>query len=52
MIAPFGTEIAKTPGYSGNRYSVGYMDDFGGMVIRIFNCSAVDCQIQPAEKKK
>lgn len=52
MIAPFGTEIAKTPGYSGNRYSVGYMDDFGGMVIRIFNCSAVDCQILPAEKKK
>lgn len=47
MIAPFATEWVKTPGYSGIRYSVGYMDDFGGIVIRIFNCLSVTCQIQP-----
>lgn len=52
MIAPFGTEIVKTPGYSGDHYSLGYMDDFGGLVLRIFNCSSVECQIQPAEKNK
>lgn len=52
MIAPFGTETVKTPGYSGRHYTIGYMDDFGGMKMRTFNCSAVDCQIQPAEKKK
>ncbi|AHM71264.1 fimbrial biogenesis chaperone [Yersinia hibernica] len=52
MIAPFGTEMVKTPGYSGSHYTIGYMDDFGGMKMRTFNCSATDCQIQPAEKKK
>ncbi|AKP33629.1 fimbrial biogenesis chaperone [Yersinia aleksiciae] len=52
MIAPFGTETVKTPGYSGSHYTLGYMDDFGGMKMRIVNCSAVDCQIQPVEKNK
>lgn len=51
MIAPFGTEFVKTPGYSGSRYNVGYMDDFGGIVIRTFNCLSAECQIQPAEKR-
>ncbi|CRG52561.1 fimbrial biogenesis chaperone [Yersinia wautersii] len=52
MIAPFGAEFVKTPGYSGSRYNVGYMDDFGGIVIRTFNCLSAECQIQPAEKRR
>ncbi|EKN3737584.1 molecular chaperone [Yersinia enterocolitica] len=51
MIAPFGTESVKTPGYNGNGYSLGYMDDFGQMIIRSVNCSISHCRIQAVEKK-
>ncbi|MBW5824431.1 molecular chaperone [Yersinia kristensenii] len=51
MIAPFGTESIKTPGYNGDHYSIGYMDDFGQMIIRHVNCSVGHCQIQAVEKK-
>ncbi|MBW5812345.1 fimbrial biogenesis chaperone [Yersinia kristensenii] len=51
MIAPFSTESIKTPGYNGDYYSIGYMDDFGQMIIRHVNCSIGHCQIQAVEKK-
>lgn len=51
MIAPFGTESVKTPGYNGNHYSLGYMDDFGQMIIRRVNCAMGHCHIQAVEKK-
>ncbi|AHM71312.1 fimbrial biogenesis chaperone [Yersinia hibernica] len=50
MIAPFGTESVNTPGYNGKHYSIGYMDDFGQMIIRRVNCSTGHCQIQAAKK--
>ncbi|CNJ38558.1 fimbrial biogenesis chaperone [Yersinia aldovae] len=52
MIAPFSTESVKTSGYRGNHYSLGYINDFGGMVIRTFNCSGVNCQIQSLNGQK
>ncbi|WP_145555282.1 fimbrial biogenesis chaperone [Yersinia canariae] len=51
MIAPFSTESVNTAGYNGKHYSIGYMDDFGQMIIRRVNCSIGHCQIQAAEKK-
>ncbi|WP_145589409.1 molecular chaperone [Yersinia rochesterensis] len=51
MIAPFNTESIKTLGYSGDHYSIGYIDDFGQMIIRHVNCSIGHCQIQAVEKK-
>lgn len=50
MVAPFASEAYSAPNYSGNRYWMGYIDDFGGLTIRQYNCSATQCDLQPAAK--
>lgn len=44
MIAPYSTETVATGGYSGQRYSIGYMDDYGGLQINEYQCRNSQCE--------
>lgn len=51
MIAPFSSEIVATVGYSGERYNIGYMDDYGGLQVNEYQCKNSQCAIVPSKKK-
>lgn len=50
MVAPFASENYTAPNYSGSRYALGYIDDYGGLNIRQYDCSSTQCALQPAKK--
>lgn len=50
MIAPFSAEIVATKGYHGERYNIGYMDDYGGLQVNQYRCQNNRCQIIPRPK--
>lgn len=44
MIAPLSAQTVNTGGYSGDRYSIGYMDDYGGLQINEYQCQSGQCE--------
>ncbi|MBF7957669.1 molecular chaperone [Rahnella victoriana] len=52
MLAPFATENLTGSRYVSNQYSLGYMDDYGGLQVNEYRCHTSPCQIisQPAKK--
>lgn len=51
MIAPFSAETVTTGSYSGERYSIGYMDDYGGLQINEYQCRNSQCEKTDNKKK-
>lgn len=52
MIAPFSTQTLNANGYSGNTFSLGYIDDYGGLRMLDVRCNG-QCEVKaPPEKKK
>ncbi|WP_174333917.1 fimbrial biogenesis chaperone [Serratia fonticola] len=52
MIAPFSSEIITAKGYSGDRYDIGYMDDYGGLQANEYRCKNNQCNIITSKKNK
>lgn len=50
MIAPLSKENVKVPAASFNQLYAGYMDDFGGMKMLSYQCSASICQLSKDSK--
>lgn len=44
MLAPFATETLTGSQYVSDRYSLGYMDDYGGLQVNEYTCQASQCQ--------
>ncbi|WP_114191707.1 fimbrial biogenesis chaperone [Edaphovirga cremea] len=52
MIAPFASETISTGGYSGERYSIGYMDDYGGLQVNEYQCRSSQCELIKTRKTR
>jgi len=44
MLAPFATETLIGSQYVSHRYSLGYMDDYGGLQVNEYTCPTAQCQ--------
>ncbi|QQN34400.1 MULTISPECIES: molecular chaperone [Rahnella] len=44
MLAPFATENLTGKQYVSQQYSLGYMDDYGGLQVNEYNCQTQQCQ--------
>lgn len=44
MLAPFATENLTGSQYVSRRYSLGYMDDYGGLQVNEYTCQMAQCQ--------
>lgn len=44
MIAPFSTEAINTGMQIGNRFTLSYINDYGGVVPMIYQCRSDECQ--------
>ncbi|MEO3990219.1 fimbrial biogenesis chaperone [Pseudocitrobacter cyperus] len=51
MIAPFSAVTLNTGNYSGDTFSLGYMDDYGGMRMLNVRCHG-QCVVAAVEKQK
>ncbi|MBU9846689.1 molecular chaperone [Rahnella ecdela] len=52
MLAPFATESLTGSQYVSDRYSLGYMDDYGGLQVNQYNCPSVKCQLVRKDDKR
>lgn len=52
MLAPFATESLTGSQYVSERYSLGYMDDYGGLQVNQYNCPSVQCQLIRKDDKR
>jgi P pilus assembly chaperone PapD len=52
MLAPFATESLTGSQYVSDRYSVGYMDDYGGLQVNQYSCPSVQCQLVRKDDKR
>lgn len=52
MLAPFATESLTGNQYVSERYSLGYMDDYGGLQVNEYQCQATQCQRISKEGKR
>lgn len=52
MLAPFASETLTGSQYVSAKYSIGYMDDYGGLQVNSYSCSAASCQIVSKPEKK
>lgn len=52
MLAPFATESLTGSQYVSERYSLGYMDDYGGLQVNQYNCPSVQCQLISKDDKR
>ncbi|MFU2314942.1 fimbrial biogenesis chaperone [Rahnella sp. PCH160] len=52
MLAPFMTESLTGSQYVSDRYSLGYMDDYGGLQVNEYQCQATECQRISKEGKR
>ena len=52
MLAPFATESLTGSQYVSAAYSIGYMDDYGGLQINQYTCTAMQCQRISKDAKK
>lgn len=44
MLAPFTTKTLTGSGYVSHQYSIGYMDDYGGLQVNPYRCDTTLCQ--------
>lgn len=52
MLAPFATESLTGSQYVSESYSLGYMDDYGGLQVNQYNCPSVQCQLISKDDKR
>jgi P pilus assembly chaperone PapD len=52
MLAPFATESLTGNQYVSDRYSLGYMDDYGGLQVNQYHCPSVQCQLISKDDKR
>lgn len=52
MLAPFGSETLVGRDYVSPQYSIGYMDDYGGLQVNQYLCGATSCQLENKPEKK
>jgi len=52
MLAPFATETLSGSQYVSSKYSIGYMDDYGGLQVNQYSCSTASCQMLSKPEKK
>lgn len=52
MLAPFATESLTGGQYVSDRYSLGYMDDYGGLQVNEYQCRTPQCQLISKEGKR
>lgn len=52
MLAPFATQSLTGSQYVSDRYSLGYMDDYGGLQVNQYNCPSVQCQLISKDDKR
>lgn len=52
MLAPFATESLTGSQYVSDRYSLGYMDDYGGLQVNQYSCPSVQCQLVRKDDKR
>ncbi|MGG8471540.1 fimbrial biogenesis chaperone [Rahnella sp. PAMC25617] len=52
MLAPFATESLTGSQYVSDRYSLGYMDDYGGLQVNQYHCPSVQCQLISKDDKR
>jgi len=52
MLAPFATESLTGDQYVSDRYSLGYMDDYGGLQVNEYQCQTPQCQRISKEGKR
>ena len=52
MLAPFATESLTGSQYVSDRYSLGYMDDYGGLQVNQYHCPSVQCQLICRDDKR
>ena len=51
MVAPFGHEQYTPPtGYHGHEYILGFIDDYGGLNMRVYDCTSTACVMQSPSK--
>lgn len=51
MIAPFGHEQYTPPSsYHGNEYTLGFIDDYGGLNMRAYTCTSTTCTMHTPSK--
>ncbi len=47
MLAPFTSENLTGSRYVSHQYSLGYMDDYGGLQVNEYSCQTAHCQLVP-----
>ncbi|WP_414499830.1 MULTISPECIES: molecular chaperone [unclassified Zymobacter] len=53
MVAPFGHEQYTPPtSYHGNEYTLGFIDDYGGLNMRVYDCTSSTCTMQTPHKER
>lgn len=53
MVAPFSHEQYTTPAsYRGNEYTLGFIDDYGGLNMRIYDCTSTACTMHTPRKER
>ncbi len=52
MLPPFGSETLTGREYVSQKYSIGYMDDYGGLQLNQYRCGATGCQLESKPEKK
>lgn len=52
MLPPFGTETLSGGDYASTKYSIGYMDDYGGLQVNQYQCDGATCRINSKSEKK
>lgn len=52
MLAPFATESLTGSQYVSDRYSLGYMDNYGGLQVNQYHCPSVQCQLISKDDKR
>lgn len=51
MVAPFGHEQYTPPSsYHGNEYTLGFIDDYGGLNMRVYDCTSTTCTMHTPRK--
>ncbi|CAM3966634.1 molecular chaperone [Rahnella bruchi] len=52
MLAPFATKSLTGSQYVSDHYSLGYMDDYGGLQVNQYHCPSVQCQLISKDHKR
>lgn len=52
MLPPFGSETLTGRDYVSPKYSIGYMDDYGGLQVNQYLCGVAGCKLESKPEKK